>query len=312
MTVRTGSAPAEPAFVSHQVTEATRFYLNLNPSPRARLAVVCGGVELVRGDYVVSRRDFPYYCVELVTEGEGTLLLAGRRHRLAPGVVFAYGPGVRHTIRTHPDCRLRKHYLDFAGSEARALLNAAGLGRWRPLRVTDLHELAAAFEALHREARGDDPLTRDICATQVRLLLLKIRQRTLAGGVRVPPAFQSFERVRRHAKEHFLRLRTVEDLARETHVTPVHISRLFRRFGRTGAYQFLLRLKMHHAAGMLQNECLLVKEAAARLGFADAFQFSRAFKRVHGVPPARLLAAAPAGDGGAATSPRRAVRASPR
>ena len=289
------ATPAEPAFVSHQVTEARRFYLNLNPSPRTRLAAVCGGVERMRADYVVSRRDFPYFCVELVTEGEGTLLLDGRRHALAPGIVFAYGPGVRHTIRTHPDSRMRKHYLDFAGAEARELLLAAGLGRWRPVRVAAWHELVTVFDTLDREARGDDTLTHEECATLTRLLLLKIRQRTVQGGGRVPRSHASYERIRRHAETHFRRLRTVEDLARETHVTPVHVSRLFRRFGRTGAYQFLLRLRMHDAAEMLVNEGLLVKEAAARLGFADAFQFSRAFKRVHGVSPARLLASSHAG-----------------
>ena len=44
-------------------------------------------------------------------------------------------------------------------------------------------------------------------------------------------------------------------------------------------------------AELLLDEGLLVKETAARLGFADAFQFSRAFKRVHGVPPTQLLEA---------------------
>lgn len=44
---------------------------------------------------------------------------------------------------------------------------------------------------------------------------------------------------------------------------------------------------MNDAAELL-DEGLLVKEVAERLGFADAFQFSRAFKRVHGVPPGRL------------------------
>jgi AraC-like DNA-binding protein len=34
---------------------------------------------------------------------------------------------------------------------------------------------------------------------------------------------------------------------------------------------------------------MLVKEAAAELDFADAFHFSRAFKRVYGLSPERFL-----------------------
>ena len=56
----------------------------------------------------------------------------------------------------------------------------------------------------------------------------------------------------RHAVEtHHERLRTIEDVARECHVTPMYIARLFRRFARAGAYRFLLRLRMNRAAELL-------------------------------------------------------------
>ena len=84
MAAKAPSASTEPAFVSQQVTEARRYYLNLNPLRKAAFTVVCGGVERMRPEYVVIRRDFPYFAVELVAEGEGTLLLHGRRLHLAP------------------------------------------------------------------------------------------------------------------------------------------------------------------------------------------------------------------------------------
>jgi AraC-like DNA-binding protein len=148
-------------------------------------------------------------------------------------------------------------------------------------------ELIRIFEALWQEARGAAVLAGALCETLARLLLLKIQQHAVAGGRRVPQSFRTYERLRQYLEEHHLRVRTVDDLARECHVTPMYVSRLFRRFGGTGAYQFLLRLRMNHAAELL-DEGLLVKEVAARLGFADAFQFSRAFKRAHGVAPTRL------------------------
>lgn len=277
----------EPAFISRQVAEARRYYLNLNPPRKAALVVVCGGMERVTPEYIIRRRDFPYFGVELIVEGEGTVTLNGRRFHLVPGVAFAYGPGVVHTIRNHAQHPMRKFYLAFAGREARALLEAAGLGQWRALHVAAVHELAGIFEALWREARGAGALAGALCNTLARLLLLKIQQHAVAGGRGVPRSFQTYERLRRYIEEHHLRVRTVDDIARECRITPMYISRLFRRFGGTGAYQFLLRLKMNHAAELL-DDGLLVKEVAACLGFADAFQFSRAFKRAHGVSPTQL------------------------
>jgi AraC-like DNA-binding protein len=284
-------APAtlpEPAFVSHQVSEASRWYLDLTPPRNAALAVVCGGYERMRPDYLVERRGFPYFALEFVAEGSGSLTVDGRTYRLEPGVAFSYGPGVAHTIRTDPRTPMRKHYVDFVGREGRDLLAATPLGRWRPVRIADPLELAEIFTALGREAQGGGEVARELCRTLLRLLLLKIRQRALSGRRAAPRSHATYLRIRRHLEEHHLRLRTVEQVANECAVTPMYVARLFSRYAHTGAYRFLLRLRMDRAAELLLEEGLQVAQAAERLGFPDAFTFSRAFKRVHGVPPSRL------------------------
>ena len=106
----------------------------------------------------------------------------------------------------------------------------------------------------------------------------------------MPRAYATYERIRLHIESHYLRLRTIEAVAAECDVTSIHISRLFRRFGGVGAYRFLLRIRMNHAAELLVAERMLIKDVAERLGFSDAFQFSRAFKRVYGIPPQELIA----------------------
>ena len=67
-----------PSFVSRQVTEARRFYLDLNPPAGHGLTVVCGGWESCSPDFRVERADFPFLCVEFVAAGSGSLLLAGK------------------------------------------------------------------------------------------------------------------------------------------------------------------------------------------------------------------------------------------
>ena len=57
---------------------------------------------------------------------------------------------------------------------------------------------------------------------------------------------------------------------------------------------------MNIAAEHLVENGGLVKEAAQRVGFADPYHFSRAFKSVHGVAPRDLLRYRPAGQQGPA------------
>ncbi len=281
-----------PAFVSHQVTEARRFFLNLNPARRAALEVVCGGVERMRPDYAVDRRDFPYFAVELVAEGAGEFTMNGQRHVLSAGSVFAYGPGAPHAIRNQADNGMRKYYVDFVGTRAATLLRDTGLSpaprEYAVLPVGGLHELTDVFEMLIRDGGDSGPLAAPICESLTRLLFLKIRQQRLSTGTALPKAYATYERARRYIDANFLRLHTAESVAQGCGITAVYLSRLFGRFSDCGAYQYLLRRKMNYAAGLLMNEGLLVREVAARLEFADPFQFSRSFKRVYGIPPTRL------------------------
>ena len=46
---------------------------------------------------------------------------------------------------------------------------------------------------------------------------------------------------------------------------------------------------MNRAAQLLIDDRMMVKEAAAALDFADAFHFSRTFKRIYGISPDRFV-----------------------
>lgn len=91
------TAPSEPAFFSRQITRTRRFSLGLRPAQTERL-VVCGGREHCLHDYEVHRTDFPFYSIEFVSQGRGTVRLRRKSYPLTAGMLFSYGPGVRHDI----------------------------------------------------------------------------------------------------------------------------------------------------------------------------------------------------------------------
>jgi AraC-like DNA-binding protein len=123
----------------------------------------------------------------------------------------------------------------------------------------------------------------------VRVLLQKIQQRMVASATKESSeAFQTFEMACHLMEERFLEFRTVEEVAAEIGFSPIYLSRLFKRFAGSGAYRYLLRLRMNYAAELILERGLKVSAVAQRLRYADAFQFSRAFKRVFGVPPSSL------------------------
>jgi AraC-like DNA-binding protein len=274
-----------PAFVSRQVESARRYFLDLRPAAGRPLTVVCGGVELVRGDYHVARDDFPYYCVEFVASGRGTLRLGQREEPLAAGSVFAYGPGIEHEIRTDPRRRLRKYYVDFVGRAGLDSLRSARLAPGSHLGVSHAREIRAVFDLLQQCGLAQSAHCQSLCGQLLGVLLTKIAERSLPTDGSDLGARETFERFRQFLIAARQRLVSVEMAAHEFGISTAYACRLFRRFGAASPYQYLLRQRMNLAADLLTHERLQVKQAAARLGFADQYQFSRAFKRVAGISP---------------------------
>ena len=279
----------QPDFFSAQSSEAKRFYLDLNPPRGAALTVVCGGCEHCAPDYEIHRRSFPYWSVEFVAQGKGTLTLDGRRHELMPGTLFAYGPGIAQHIVSDPQERLVKYFVDFAGTQAEALLKRNAPKPGEVIQTLAPSEVAALFDDLIRNGLRVTPFTGRILAIQVELLALKIAETAIPFGSAATRAFATYERCREHIEANHGTLRTVEEVAATCHVEQAYLCRLFQRFGHSSPYQYLTRLKMNRAADLLLNSAKLVKEVAEELGFADAYHFSRAFKKVHGLAPSQFV-----------------------
>lgn len=275
-----------PEFVSRQVVRAERYFLDLAPDRRRPLTVVCGGCEEVRAGYLVARDDFPYLCVEFVAAGRGTVTLAGRESPLVPGSVFAYGPGVPHRIRTDPRQRLRKYYVDFVGREAPALMRHAGIAPGRHLAVGPPEEIEALFDLLQHGGLAHAPHSGALCGHLLQALFTTIAGRGRATAGDDAGGFATFVRFKRLLTESRGRFGSVAAAAAEFGISTAYACRLFRRFDAVSPYQYLVRQRMSLAADLLTHERLKVKDCAARLGFADQYQFSRTFKRVYGIAPA--------------------------
>ena len=187
---------------------------------------------------------------------------------------------------------MKKYYLDLFGTDVSGHLRAANLQSaemaFTPIWVKGVHELASVFEMLIHEAHQHRLKMRSICEVLTQLIFLKMQQLRLTEDHSRSKAYDTYERICLHINEHFLSLHSARDIAAQCGVTPMYLSRLFKRFSDTGSYRYLLGLKMNYAAGLLLEDDTTVQEVAERIGIPDPFQFSRTFKRVFGYPPSQL------------------------
>jgi len=99
---------------------------------------------------------------------------------------------------------------------------------------------------------------------------------------------------------------TLADIASAAHVTPEHLCRLFAASLGHSPMERVRYVRLDRATALLVRSNLSVAEIAARVGFADAFSFSKAYKRVVGVAPTEVRRRVHAGQ----TPPPRSVPSS--
>ncbi len=281
--------PDAARLLSQQVTGARCFFLNLAPNRREPLTLTMGGREHCNPDYAILRRGFPFYVLEYVHAGQGTLRLDRRRHALRPGVIFAYAPTTDCEIHNDPHDPMVKYFLGLAGSGVATRLRRCGIPPGGVRQLAAHAEVTSVMEDLVREGQRSGALAGRICATLFELLLLKIEDSSTLVSQASEPAREAFLRCKAMMDAQAESLGSLEEIARATGVEASSVCRWFRQYQGSSPYQYLLRRKMNLAAEYLVEHGGLVKEVAQRVGFADPYHFSRAFKAVHGVAPQTLL-----------------------
>jgi len=274
------------SYVSQQVESSRLFFLD--PAEDEEFAVVFGGFERCGPEYQIDRRDFPWFCLEFVSRGEGTLTLGGVSHDIKPGSWYVYGPGLAHRIESSADKPLGKYFVGFTGNGVGDFLGRYGLGPGFVSRCLKGEPIRRSFDLLIDCGVRKSGLARPLCSLITRQLLLMCRDDAADPGNTDSPAFASYTRVREFIEREFLELGTLEAIASACGIDAPYLCRLFARYHDESPYQFLTRLRMDHASRLMLESDATVKSVAASLGFKDAFHFSRVFKSVHHVPPSRF------------------------
>lgn len=96
------------------------------------------------------------------------------------------------------------------------------------------------------------------------------------------------QRLGRVLDRHLDQPTSVAAIARELSLSPAVLTHRCRAALGVSPARALRHRRLDHARALLEHSGLAIKAVAARLGFADQFQFSKAFKKRHGFAPSRL------------------------
>src|SRR5262249_39257123 len=138
---------------------------------------------------------------------------------------------------------------------------------------------ASAFRA---ELSADVPIGRLYAETLTVALVLHLLAQYGVAKPKAPAPRGKLNAFQLRAVVDFVAANLSEDLslialAREAHVSAFHFARLFRRTVGIPPHQFVLRLRVQRAIGLMNTSTFSLAHVAAESGFHDQSHFTRAF-----------------------------------
>ncbi|WP_343247556.1 response regulator [Diplocloster hominis] len=89
--------------------------------------------------------------------------------------------------------------------------------------------------------------------------------------------------------EHFAEPLSQSGAASQIHISSVYLSKLFRQELNVSFPDYLMQVRLNHAARLLRSEHLPIREVAAKSGFNDYIYFLKCFKKKMGCTPTEYL-----------------------
>jgi AraC family transcriptional regulator of arabinose operon len=129
-----------------------------------------------------------------------------------------------------------------------------------------------------------------------------LRRRAAAGGSAMDArVLAALETVARELEKPQL----VKHLAARLHLSPSRFGHIFKRHTGDGFKAFLRAARMARAKELLQDPTLRIKEVAATVGYTDASDFTRDFRKQYGESPSQSRGCPPQRGRAARTEGRR-------
>ena len=96
---------------------------------------------------------------------------------------------------------------------------------------------------------------------------------------------QYLNRVITYMKDHLQENLTLTRIAREAGLSESYLNAVFKECGKCAPMDYYINMKMEQACYLLCNTDMHIYQVAQYLGYDNQYYFSRAFKKVLGVPP---------------------------
>lgn len=243
--------------------------------------------------------DFPE--LAYVLGGVGKYRIDDVIYDVKEGDLIAINPGVRHqALYVNQDNATTEFFvgftdIKFAGLPANVLPLPEG-GPIIPVKgetKQKLSRICASMEAENSISWEGRYFMQKTYLMQLLLLLLKEQLQPVE--LKTGYAFESVnkkhvvEQLILYFGEHYAEKISLDQIAENMYLSPFYISRIFKSETGNTPINYLIKIRMERAMELLENGWEgSIQEVATKVGYEDAYHFSKLFKKHYGISPSQV------------------------
>ena len=244
----------------------------------------CGIEECHPGhDVGPSLRD--HYLIHYILEGSGTFSIDDIKYTLTKGQGFLIPPNVITYYQADAGTPWTYVWVGFHGLKAETYLQRANLTRENPIFYYEGDALKNyIFQMTHVDTFST---FRDL---QLQGYLFLFIAELIKSSPKQPVAKHSITDI--YTKEaivfienNYSRPIKISDIASNLSIDRSYFSNIFKKTLQKTPQQFLLEYRMDKACELMDNPELSISNIAFSVGYTDAFNFSKMFKKIKGYSP---------------------------
>ena len=247
------------------------------------------------GFVMSSHHCHSFFEIYYVDRGNCRFMVENNIYDLHQGDFLLIPPDVLHYTR-YLDGPCKKYGIYFRSDDISPQVSAAMPGgssffqETRIFQLPDAHHYQAELllDRMLTEEKIEDSRTEAMLYLQLQELLL-FCSRNCSFLQEIPANIRTTDRqivlAARYISDHYMEPISAADIASAAGFSPNYLSKRFREAAGIGVHEYLMFVRLQHAALDLVSTGDSITEIALRSGFSDSNYFKDAFKKKYGITP---------------------------
>lgn len=231
--------------------------------------------------YGVDRKSFDNFLLIYVKMGEGYAEAGGHSYRLVAGDIMLIDCYLPHKYGTNSSWEIQ--WIHFDGPMARAYFEKICRDS-QLIRVANHYPATHSLRKLLKLYRSQKGASDVLLAKWITDLLTDVIMYSAESSAIARQA-EVIDDCIRYISDNLEKDISVEQLARQTMLSPFYFSRLFKQETGFSPHRYIVMVRLDYSRYVLRTSNLTVKETAYRCGFNSESNFCTRFRKAFGITP---------------------------